>query len=119
VRFLRWKLSGTDVGADPVCTTYTFGLNLVRRVGRNGLGGLFYHLLFRVIRPSYAALAVTLGCEAVLAIVPYALGDRLAIWAGAMSQTATGFGILGMGVGADRGVVAFPVAFISGIQFPC
>ncbi|HMP80255.1 MAG TPA: fused MFS/spermidine synthase, partial [Pirellulaceae bacterium] len=99
-------------------TTYTFGLILCVALAGIGLGGLFYHLLFRVIRPSYAALAVTLGCEAVLAIVPYALGDRLAIWAGAMSQTATGFGILVWGWVLIAGVVAFPVAFISGIQFP-
>lgn len=99
-------------------TTYTFGLILCMALAGIGLGGLLYHLLFRFLRPTMGALAVTLACEACLAVVPYALGDQLAIWTGGLTQAAQGFGALVWGWVLIAGIVALPVALVSGVQFP-
>jgi spermidine synthase len=99
-------------------TTYTFGLILSLALLGIGLGGLLYPVLSRWVRPTLGLLAITCGLEALFAMVPFAIGDRLAIWAAWESQNAKTFGSLVWGWIQIAGVVVFPVALISGLQFP-
>ncbi len=99
-------------------TTYTFGLILCLALVGIGVGGLLYPLLARRLRPSLGALALTCGLEGLLAMVPFAMGDRLAIWAAWESQNAASFAGLVWGWTQIAAVVVFPVALISGVQFP-
>ena len=99
-------------------TAFTFGLILCFALLGIGAGGIAYNLVFRRIRPSWSALAVTCGCEALLVIVPFALGDRLALLAAQRSQMATTFSELVYGWSFVIGIVVLPVAILSGLQFP-
>jgi spermidine synthase len=99
-------------------TTFTFGLILCVALFGIGAGGIAYHALFRRLQPSWPALAATCGLEALLTIVPYALGDRLALLAAWRAQSAASFGQLIAGWALVTGIVILPVSFIAGIQFP-
>lgn len=99
-------------------TAFTFGLILCVALFGIGLGGLAYNLLFRKRAPSWSALAITCGCEALFTVVPYVLGDRLALIAGWNAQAARSFGDLVLGWTYVTCIVVLPVALISGIQFP-
>jgi spermidine synthase len=99
-------------------TTFTFGLILCVALFGIGTGGIAYHAVFRRLAPSWPALAATCGLEALLTIVPYALGDRLALLAAWRAQSATSFGQLIAGWALVTGIVVLPVAFVAGIQFP-
>jgi spermidine synthase len=83
-----------------------------------GTGGIAYHAVFRRWQPSWPALAATCGLEALLTIVPYALGDRLALLAAWRAQSAASFGQLVAGWALVTGIVVLPVSFIAGLQFP-
>ena len=52
-------------------------------------GGIAYNYVFRRLQPSWSALAITCGFEALLTILPFALGDRLALVAAEQAQSAT------------------------------
>ena len=99
-------------------TAFTFGLILCWALLGIGLGGLAYNWLFNRIRPSWSALAVTCGCEALFTIVPFALGDHLAIMAARRNESAENFHQLVFGWSFIIGIAVFPVAFVSGLQFP-
>ena len=99
-------------------TAFTFGLILCFALLGIGLGGIAYNLVFGRIRPSWSALAVTCGCEALFTMIPFALGDRLALLAARQSESATNFSQLVYGWSYIIGIVVLPVAFISGLQFP-
>lgn len=99
-------------------TTFTFGLILCVALLGIGVGGIAYNVVFRRLRPSWAALAVTCGCEAALVIVPFALGDRLALLAASRAASATSFAELVTGWCLVAGIVILPVALVSGLQFP-
>jgi spermidine synthase len=99
-------------------TTFTFGLILCVALFGIGVGGLAYNIIFRRLRPTWSALAIICGCEALLTIFPYVLGDRLALRAGWAAQSATGFSDLVVSWAYVTSIVVLPVALISGVQFP-
>jgi MFS family permease len=99
-------------------TAFTFGLILCVALFGIGAGGFAYHAVSRRLRPSWSALAVTCGLEALLTIVPFALGDRLALLAAWRTQAAASFGQLIAGWALVTGIVVLPVALVAGFQFP-
>jgi spermidine synthase len=99
-------------------TAFTFGLILCVALLGIGVGGIAYNFVFHRIRPSWSALAVTCGCEAVLIIVPFALGDRLALLAASQAESAQSFAQLVFGWSYITSIVVLPVALVSGLQFP-
>jgi predicted membrane-bound spermidine synthase len=62
-------------------TIYTFGLILTIALAGIGLGSAFYAALLSNRRFMLIGLALTCALEAVLIALPYALGDRVALWA--------------------------------------
>jgi len=99
-------------------TTYTFGFILCIALLGIGLGGVAYNYLAIRLRPTLAGLAITCGCEALFTILPFALGDRLALLAARLNQGAGDFVALVLGWALVLSIVVLPSAFISGIQFP-
>jgi len=99
-------------------TAFTFGLILCVALFGIGLGGIAYNYMFNRYRPTWSALAVTCGLEALFTIIPFALGDRLALMTASAARSAHGFLPL-IGVWTYIiGMTVFPVALVSGIQFP-
>jgi spermidine synthase/MFS family permease len=99
-------------------TAFTFGLILCVALLGIGIGGIAYNVVFSRWRPSWAALAATCGLEALLTIIPFALGDRLALFAAYHAQRVENFGQLVTAWIYVTGIVVFPVALVAGIQFP-
>jgi spermidine synthase len=100
-------------------SVYTFGLILTLVLAGIALGGWAYALVARAWRPSRTALAVSIALEGLALAVPFALGDRLAIFAVLVSELRD-FGF-GGGVTAWTLIAApvvLPTAIISGFQFP-
>lgn len=100
-------------------STFTFGLILAVVLAGIGLGGLLYTLLFRGRAPTIADLALSGGLEALAIVIPYALGDRVAILAAVLRDLAY-YGLAGHMLGwlVVTLLVVFPAAVISGVQFP-
>ena len=99
-------------------TAFTFGLILCLALIGIGVGGIGYEFVFRRLRPTWSALAITCGCEAIFTIIPFALGDRLALWAAVYRARADGFLDMIAGWSVVAGIVILPVALVSGLQFP-
>jgi predicted membrane-bound spermidine synthase len=99
-------------------TAFTFGLILCIALFGIGVGGIAYNVLFSRLRPTWSALALTCGCEALLIIVPFAIGDRLALFAAAQQHSVASFAELVAGWSYVAGIVVLPVALVSGLQFP-
>lgn len=99
-------------------TAFTFGLILSVALFGIGIGGVAYQAIFRRAQPSWSALAVTCALEAVFTMVPYAIGDWLAILAAICNQAATTFLQVIAGWALVASIVVLPVAIIAGIQFP-
>ena len=99
-------------------TTYMFGLVLAVALAGIALGGALYALRRRG-EATIGAFAVTCSLEALAVVIPFALGDRLALFANVLR----GLGILGfdghiVAWVLVTAIVVFPAAVISGIQFP-
>ncbi len=100
-------------------SSYTFGLILAVALLGIGAGGLLYGAGEGVRRPTLLAFAGTCSLEALFLILPFALGDRLAVLA-ALLRPLAGAGFLAL-VGAwtvITAVVVLPAAVIAGYQFP-
>ncbi|MFI5209744.1 MAG: fused MFS/spermidine synthase, partial [Gemmatimonadales bacterium] len=100
-------------------SSYTFGLILAVALLGIGAGGLLYAAGEGARRPSLLAFAGTCSLEALLLIVPFALGDRLAVLA-ALLRPLAGAGFLAL-VGAwtvVTAIVVLPAAVVAGYQFP-
>ncbi len=102
-------------------SSYTFGLILAVALLGIGAGGLIYGAggAGGARRPSLLAFAGTCSLEALLMIVPFALGDRLAVLA-ALLHPLAGAGFLAL-VGAwtvVTAIVVLPAAVVAGYQFP-
>jgi len=96
-------------------TTFTFGLILAFALAGIGIGGLAY----RAVRPTAGALAFTSSAEALAMIVPFAIGDRLALLTSILRQLrAFGFGSYMLGWSAVVAITVLPAAIAAGIQFP-
>lgn len=99
-------------------TTFTFGLILGVALLGIGAGSCFF-LFAPSARSSLRAFALTAAAEAFFVILPFAMGDGIAIVAAILrSLRAIGFEGLIAGWTVTTFVVVFPAAFISGIQFP-
>src|SRR5262245_1320844 len=100
-------------------STYTIGLILVFALLGIALGGLLYAVGREERRPVLLGFAVTCLLEAFFLALPYALGDRIALfalyaraWAGPSLTT------LVLTWTAVTGVVVLPAAIVAGYQFP-
>ena len=100
-------------------SSYTFGLILAVALAGIGAGGVAY-ALFGGTRPAtLTGFALTCALEAAALALPFALGDRLAVWAATLRPLGS-VGFYGFVAGwvAITAVVVFPAAFVSGVQFP-
>jgi len=100
-------------------SSYTFGLILAVALAGIGAGGVAY-ALFGGRRPAtLTGFALTCAVEAAALALPFALGDRLAVWAATLRPLGSvGFYGFVAGWTAITAIVVFPAAFVSGVQFP-
>ncbi|MEO8033103.1 MAG: fused MFS/spermidine synthase, partial [Acidobacteriota bacterium] len=100
-------------------TTFTFGLILATALLGIGLGGVAYSMLGAGSSATAGGFALTCSLEAALIIVPFALGDRLAILANLLRNLGRiGFGGNVLAWTILTVITVLPAAFVSGIQFP-
>src|SRR5262249_20495980 len=100
-------------------STFTFGLVLAVALPGIRMGGGAYALWFRERRVTLQTFALTCLAEAVCLIIPFAIGDTLAVQAALLrSMSGFGFGGLATSWGIVSALVVLPAAFVSGIQFP-
>lgn len=100
-------------------SVFTFGLILCVALTGIGLGSASY-AAFSTARPRVLlGFALSCAAEAVAIALPYALGDRLAMTALLLQPfQSLGFGGTVLGWLVVALCVVFPVAVVSGIQFP-
>jgi spermidine synthase/MFS family permease len=100
-------------------STYSFGMILATALAGIGLGGLLFSARSpgRRVEVLDFALVTTLGM--VFLMVPFALGDRLALLAGLLNGFVL-FGFPGKILQwlLVAGIVVFPASMVSGYQFP-
>lgn len=97
-------------------TTFTFGLILAMALLGIGIGGALYSVWNRA---SGGALAVTAALEAAALILPFVIGDHLALYSNLLRSLGNA-GFLGHVIAWSilTAIVAFPAALIAGFQFP-
>jgi spermidine synthase len=100
-------------------SSYTFGLILAIALLGIGLGGVAYALFAGRAPPTLRGFALTCAAEALCIALPFALGDRVALWA-AMLRALGALGFHGhvAGWAVIASIVVLPAAFVSGVQFP-
>jgi spermidine synthase len=99
-------------------SVFTFGLILSIALAGIGLGGVLYAAVGKG-RASLFAFAWTCLLEALCVAVPYAYGDRLAVLAVILRPVgALGFATQVVDWSVITGIVVFPAAVVSGVQFP-
>ncbi len=100
-------------------SSYTFGLILAVALLGIGAGGLLYGAGEGARRPGLLAFAGTCSLEALFLILPFALGDRLAVLAALLRPLGgAGFAAL-VGVWTVvTAIVVLPAAVVAGYQFP-
>ncbi|OJH42592.1 fused MFS/spermidine synthase [Cystobacter ferrugineus] len=100
-------------------STFTFGLILMVALAGIGLGGAAYAAWGQTRPATLRGFALTCVLEALLLAVPLALGDKVAVLA-TMTRPLSVFGFSGLVLGWTvlAGLVVFPAAFVSGVQFP-
>jgi spermidine synthase len=98
---------------------FTFGLILAVALLGIGLGSAIYASAFGTRRPTLLGFAISCALEAALIALPYAIGDRFALWALLLRPLGgVGFAGLVFGWGLITLGVVFPAALVSGFQFP-
>jgi spermidine synthase len=100
-------------------TTFMFGLVLAVALAGIGIGGAIYSFGRGDRTASASAFTATCTLEALAIMLPFAMGDRLAILANSLRSLST-FGFAGF-VGSwivMTAIVVFPAALIAGYQFP-
>ena len=100
-------------------SSYTFGLILAVALLGLGLGSLLYGSGSTQRRPGLSAFALTCALEAVLLLIPFAMGDSLAMFASVL-QGLRDLGFVGLIVTwlSVISIVVLPAALVSGYQFP-
>jgi spermidine synthase len=100
-------------------SSYTFGLILAVALTGIGAGGLLYGSGARSRRPTLLSFSTTCALEALFLIVPFALGDKLAV-AALVLRDLVGLGFFGLVLSWSVvvSVVVLPAAVIAGYQFP-
>ena len=100
-------------------TTFTFGLILAMALLGIALGGTAYSLWSGGGAATVSGFALTCTLEAALLMLPYALGDRIAILANYLRVLGHGgFGGFVIGWTIITAIVVLPPAIIAGVQFP-
>jgi hypothetical protein len=101
-------------------TTFTFGLILTVALAGIGLGAAAYALLFSGRRKvSIDVVALICVLEACCILLPFALGDEVALLTARLREANTQqFAGVVSGWFLVAGIVVFPAAFVSGLQFP-
>jgi spermidine synthase len=98
-------------------SSYTFGLILAVALAGVGLGGLAYS---RTKRPARMTLfGMTAAVEALAIVLPFALGDRIAILAlllRPLAQASFAASVLAWTIVAS--IVVLPASIVAGYQFP-
>jgi predicted membrane-bound spermidine synthase len=116
MELIWYRMLGPILGG----TVFTFGLILSVALLGIGLGGAAYSLL-RGNRPAtLLGFAHTCLLEAGLIALPYALGDRVAVFAGALRPLGGVGQLWGYVLGWTLvcGLVVLPAAIVAGYQFP-
>jgi spermidine synthase len=100
-------------------TIFTFGLILAVALLGIGLGGVVYALVGQRKPATLLGFSFTCLLEAVCVALPYALGDRLAVWAIVLRPLGVlGFAGFVFGWALVAAVAVLPAAFVAGVQFP-
>jgi spermidine synthase len=100
-------------------SVYTIGLILALALLGIGAGGLLYAAGRTQQRPTLFAFTVSCLLEALFIALPYALGDRLALFAMDTRAWATpSFPALVATWAAVTAIVVLPAAVVAGYQFP-
>ena len=100
-------------------SSYTFGLILAVALLGIGIGGLIYAAGGQERRPTLLTFAATCSLEALFLIIPFALGDKVAILAMLLRPLGdAGFGMLILTWCGITALLVLPAAIISGYQFP-
>ena len=99
-------------------STYTFGLILAVALAGIGAGSAVYWLTGRGRAPTLSGFAATCALEALCLIVPYALGDRLALLAVLLRHRGLRLRRLRRGVVAGRGPRRLPRGLRRGTAVP-
>jgi spermidine synthase len=99
-------------------STFTFGLILAVALFGIALGGTAYSLWSGGMATA-GAFALTCTLEAALMMMPYALGDRVAVLANFLRVIGhAGFGGFVFGWTIVTAIVVLPPAIVAGVQFP-
>ncbi|MEW5736627.1 MAG: fused MFS/spermidine synthase [Thermodesulfobacteriota bacterium] len=101
-------------------STYTFGMILCVALLGIGIGGALFALVSsRSTQASLRAFCITLILEAFFVALPYAMGDRIAVFAALLLPLSV-FGLKGQMISwlLITGVTVLPAAIVSGYQFP-
>jgi spermidine synthase len=100
-------------------TVFTFGLILAVALTGIGLGSALYAALLSGRRALPLGFALTCAAEAVCIALPYALGDRIAVWTLLLRPIgALGFHGFVFGWTLITACVVLPAALLAGFQFP-
>jgi len=101
-------------------TTYTFGLVLAVALLGIGIGGWLYSLRRLNAPVTLVGFAMTCGLEAFCLALPFALGDRIAIWSVQLipSDAIVGFYNYVVAWLQTTVIVVLPAAIVAGYQFP-
>ncbi len=100
-------------------STFTFGLILAVALLGIGGGGLLYTLFGSTRRARPEHFAITCALEALLLLVPFALGDRLAVFTHHLHRFGeASFGHMVLGWVIVTSVIVLPAALVAGYQFP-
>ena len=100
-------------------TTFTFGLILAMALFGIGLGGCAYAWFGWGRRPTLSGFGFTCALEAFFIAVPFALGDRIAIFALLLRPfSALGFHGDIFAWTQVTAIVVLPAAIVAGVQFP-
>src|SRR6202162_2360928 len=100
-------------------STYSFGLILAVALAGIGAGSVAYWLFGRRREATLSGFAATCAAEALCLVIPYALGDRVAVLAIVLRPLgAFGFGGYVAGWSLVAALVVFPAAFVAAFQFP-
>jgi len=100
-------------------TTFMFGLVLAIALTGIGIGGAIYSFGQRERTASATAFGITCTLEALFMIIPYAMGDQIALFANALRSLRV-FGFEGHVLAWSIVTVAvvLPAALVAGYQFP-
>src|SRR5581483_10321495 len=110
-----YRLLGPLLGG----TTFTFGLILATALLGIGLGGTAYALWSSGGEATAGGFALTCTLEAMLMMLPFALGDRIAIIANYLRVLGhLGFSGFMIGWTIVIAIVVLPSAIVAGVQFP-